>query len=68
MVSGPKTLLQLILAKMGDVDKSVSDLEVKINDVRDKLDVLISESKISNKHNEEITGESIVEEDIEEDI
>ena len=68
MVSGPKTLLQLILAKIGTVDKSIIDLEVKTNDVRDKLDVLILELKINNKHQENITEENIVEEDVEEDI
>jgi len=67
-ISGSKRLLQQILDKIGIVDNSVSDLEVKINDVRDKLDVLILESKINNKHQETITEENIVEDDIEEDI
>jgi len=63
-VSGPKRLLQLILDQTATVNKSVSDLEVKVNTVNDKLDEMILESQINNKHNEIVTDEILVEEDV----
>lgn len=69
MVSGPKTLLNLILAKMGTVDTSITEMqtelakEIKFN--QDKLTNVEQQLKIMNTHLSIITGDKIVEDEIE---
>ena len=69
MVSGFKTLLKLILAEIKTTDTSLSDLdtEVKLTNIKldDLKEELQTELQIMNLHLSIVTGDKIVEDDIE---
>jgi len=62
--SGIKILSKLILDKLGDVDTKTNDTNIKVDSLRDDIQLLTTQIRILVGHLELVTGDKIKDDEI----